>query len=200
MGKNHATSCTAKSCIQRAMTGRKGVFAATGNARCLLKSPKRKQPKTNRGSLRGHIRASQTMLKNFTIRRGLTITIAGYTAALVVVLLAAVACLRQSNQALEQMYTTDTVALTHLKTSSERLLQVRLSLGSFETLFMLGKAGDDLLPNARKTAEGQRRRVQRLSRQASRRPGRVARASREDNTRRTDQARDRPRIQRAFAE
>jgi methyl-accepting chemotaxis protein len=49
------------------------------------------------------------------------------------------------------MYTTDTVALTHLKTSSERLLQVRLSLGSFETLFMMGKAGDDLLPNARKT-------------------------------------------------
>jgi methyl-accepting chemotaxis protein-1 (serine sensor receptor) len=91
------------------------------------------------------------MLKNFTIRRGLTITIAGYTAALVVVLLAAVACLRQSSQALEQMYTTDTVALTHLKTSSERLLQVRLSLGSFETLFMMGKAGDDLLPNARKT-------------------------------------------------
>src|SRR5580698_6474866 len=92
-----------------------------------------------------------TMFKNFTIRRGLTVTIAGYTVALLIVLLAAVAGLRQSNQALEQMYSTDTVALTHLKTSSERLLQVRLALGSFETLFMLGKAGDDLLPNARKT-------------------------------------------------
>jgi methyl-accepting chemotaxis protein I, serine sensor receptor len=95
--------------------------------------------------------AIKTMLKNFTIRRGLTITIAGYTLALVAVLLAAALCLRQSNQALEQMVATDTVAITHLKTSSQRLLQVRLALGSFETLFMLGKAGDDLLPNARKT-------------------------------------------------
>jgi methyl-accepting chemotaxis protein I, serine sensor receptor len=95
--------------------------------------------------------AFKTMFKNFTIRRGLTITIAGYTLALLVVLLAAAACLRQSNQALEQMVATDTAAITHLKTSSQRLLQVRLALGSFETLFMLGKAGDDLLPNARKT-------------------------------------------------
>jgi len=92
-----------------------------------------------------------TMFKNFTIRRGLTVTIAGYTVALLIVLLAAVAGLRQSNQALEQMYSTDTVALTHLKTSSERLLQVRLALGNFETLFTLGKASDDLLPSARKT-------------------------------------------------
>ncbi|MGV7246726.1 iron-sulfur cluster assembly scaffold protein, partial [Caballeronia sp. M23-90] len=40
------------------------------------------------------------MFNNFTIRRGLTITIAGYTLAIVAVLLAAAACLRQSNQAL----------------------------------------------------------------------------------------------------
>ncbi len=113
------------------------------------------KPNVPRSLLRKSARCSlaasnENMLKNFTIRRGLTLTIAGYTAALLVVLCAAVACLRQGNQALEQMYATDTVALTHLKTSSERLLQVRLALANFETAFTLGKASDDLLPNARK--------------------------------------------------
>ncbi|TKC87331.1 HAMP domain-containing protein [Trinickia terrae] len=88
------------------------------------------------------------MFKRFTIRGGLTLTIAGYTLALIAAMFVGMLGLRQSNDALEQMYATDTAALTHLKTSSERLLQVRLALGNFETLFSLGRAGDDLLPKA----------------------------------------------------
>ncbi|CAB3656373.1 Methyl-accepting chemotaxis protein I [Trinickia soli] len=88
------------------------------------------------------------MLKRFTIRGGLTLTIAGYTLALMAAMAAGMLGLKKSNDALQQMYATDTAALTHLKTSSERMLQVRLALGSYETLFSMGKAGDDLLPKA----------------------------------------------------
>jgi methyl-accepting chemotaxis protein len=89
------------------------------------------------------------MFKRFTIRGGLTLTIAGYTLALIAAMAAGMLGLQKSNDALKQMYATDTAALTHLKTSSERMLQVRLALGSYETLFSMGKAGDDLLPKAR---------------------------------------------------
>jgi methyl-accepting chemotaxis protein I, serine sensor receptor len=88
------------------------------------------------------------MFKRFTIRAGLTLTIAGYTLALMAAMAAGMLGLQKSNNALQQMYATDTAALTHLKTSSERMLQVRLALGSYETLFSMGKAGDDLLPKA----------------------------------------------------
>jgi len=88
------------------------------------------------------------MFKRFTIRGGLTLTIAGYTLALMAAMAAGMLSLQKSNDALKQMYATDTAALTHLKTSSERMLQVRLALGSYETLFSMGKAGDDLLPKA----------------------------------------------------
>ena len=88
------------------------------------------------------------MFKRFTIRGGLTLTIAGYTLALMAAMAAGMLGLQKSNDALQQMYATDTAALTHLKTSSERMLQVRLALGSYETLFSMGKAGDDLLPKA----------------------------------------------------
>ncbi|MGG1943379.1 methyl-accepting chemotaxis protein [Trinickia sp. NRRL B-1857] len=88
------------------------------------------------------------MFKRFTIRGGLTLTIAGYTLALIAAMGAGMLGLQKSNDALKQMYATDTAALTHLKTSSERMLQVRLALGSYETLFSMGKAGDDLLPKA----------------------------------------------------
>ncbi|HTH76916.1 MAG TPA: methyl-accepting chemotaxis protein [Trinickia sp.] len=94
---------------------------------------------------RAHVDA---MFKRFTIRGGLTLTIAGYTLALMAAMAAGMLSLQKSNDALKQMYATDTAALTHLKTSSERMLQVRLALGSYETLFSMGKAGDDLLPKA----------------------------------------------------
>ncbi|WP_207001504.1 methyl-accepting chemotaxis protein [Trinickia mobilis] len=88
------------------------------------------------------------MFKRFTIRGGLTLTIAGFTLALIATMAVGMLGLKQSNDALEQMYATDTAALTHLKTSSERMLQVRLALGNFETLFSMGRASDDLLPKA----------------------------------------------------
>jgi methyl-accepting chemotaxis protein len=91
------------------------------------------------------------MFKRFTIRGGLTLTIAGYTLALVATMAVGMLGLKHSNDALEQMYVTDTTALTHLKTSSERMLQVRLALGGYETLFAMGAASDDLLPKAKGT-------------------------------------------------
>ncbi|PTB19177.1 methyl-accepting chemotaxis protein [Trinickia symbiotica] len=88
------------------------------------------------------------MLNRLTIRGGLTLTIAGYTLALVATMAVAMLGLNQSNNALKQMFATDTAALTHLKTSSERMLQVRLALSSYETLFAMGEASDDMLPKA----------------------------------------------------
>ncbi|CAN7330605.1 methyl-accepting chemotaxis protein [Trinickia sp. LjRoot230] len=88
------------------------------------------------------------MLNRLTIRGGLTLTIAGYTLALIATMSVAMLGLNRSNDALRQMYATDTAALTHLKTSSERMLQVRLALSSYETLFAMGEASDDMLPKA----------------------------------------------------
>jgi two-component system chemotaxis sensor kinase CheA len=89
------------------------------------------------------------MFKRLTIQNGLTLTIAGYTLALIATMLVAVLGLKQSNDALKQTYATDTVAITHLKTSSELMLQVQLALGNYETLFSMGRASDDLLVKAR---------------------------------------------------
>ena len=94
-------------------------------------------------------RARDAMFKRLTIQNGLTLTIAGYTLALIATMLVAVLGLKQSNDALKQTYATDTVAITHLKTSSELMLQVQLALGNYETLFSMGRASDDLLPKAR---------------------------------------------------
>jgi two-component system chemotaxis sensor kinase CheA len=94
-------------------------------------------------------RARDAMFKRLTIQNGLTLTIAGYTLALIATMLVAVLGLKQSNDALKQTYATDTVAITHLKTSSELMLQVQLALGNYETLFSMGRASDDLLVKAR---------------------------------------------------
>ncbi|MGF6760880.1 two-component system chemotaxis sensor kinase CheA [Paraburkholderia sp. GAS33] len=93
--------------------------------------------------------ARNAMFKRLTIQNGLTLTIAGYTLALIATMLVAVLGLKQSNDALKQTYATDTVAITHLKTSSELMLQVQLALGNYETLFSMGRASDDLLVKAR---------------------------------------------------
>ncbi|TKC88763.1 HAMP domain-containing protein [Trinickia terrae] len=89
------------------------------------------------------------MFKRLTIQGGLTLTIAGYTFALIATMFVGMLGLKQSNDALKQMYATDTAAITRLKTSSERMLQVQLALGNYETLFTMGRASDDLLPKAR---------------------------------------------------
>jgi methyl-accepting chemotaxis protein I, serine sensor receptor len=89
------------------------------------------------------------MFKHVTIRGGLTLTIAGYTLALVATMIVGMLGLARSNGALEQMYATDTAVLSPLNTSGERMLQTRLALANFETLFSMGRASDALLPKAR---------------------------------------------------
>ncbi|MGN6314994.1 methyl-accepting chemotaxis protein [Trinickia sp.] len=79
------------------------------------------------------------MLRMTNIRAALTVTVVGYTGALVMVIAASIAGLKSANHALEQMYSVQTAALTALGDSSENLLQARVDLGSYETLVAQGK-------------------------------------------------------------
>ncbi|TKC82998.1 HAMP domain-containing protein [Trinickia terrae] len=79
------------------------------------------------------------MFRNATVRMALTLTIAGFTGALMLVIAASIAGLQTANRALEKMYSEETAALQHLTASSEALLQVRVDLGAYETLVAQGK-------------------------------------------------------------
>jgi len=79
------------------------------------------------------------MIRNVTIRGGLAATIAGCTLLLMLVIAAAVFALVKSNGALDAMYSDDTAAVVHLKTSSERLLMFRVGMGDVEQLISAGK-------------------------------------------------------------
>ena len=85
------------------------------------------------------------MVRIANVRAALTLTVAGYTGALVLVIAASVAGLRSANAALETMYSSETAALTHLAESSANLLQARVDLGSYETLVAQGKPTDATL-------------------------------------------------------
>lgn len=85
------------------------------------------------------------MFRNTTIRTALTITIAGYTAALMLVIATSIASLKTANTALDRMHSEETAALRHLNASSEALLQVRVDLGAYETLVAQGKPTDAVL-------------------------------------------------------
>ncbi|MGP8437879.1 methyl-accepting chemotaxis protein [Paraburkholderia fungorum] len=85
------------------------------------------------------------MFRNTTIRVALTITIAGYTAALMLVIVTSIVGLKAANTALDRMYREETAALRHLTASSDALLQVRVDLGAFETLVAQGKPTDAVL-------------------------------------------------------
>ncbi|EEA02401.1 methyl-accepting chemotaxis sensory transducer [Burkholderia sp. H160] len=85
------------------------------------------------------------MFSNTTIRTALTVTIAGYTAALIFVIAISVAGLKTTNAALEKMYSEETVALRHIAASGEALLTVRVDLGAYETLVAQGKPTDAVL-------------------------------------------------------
>jgi methyl-accepting chemotaxis protein-1 (serine sensor receptor) len=85
------------------------------------------------------------MFRNTTIGTALTVTIAGYTAALVFVIATSTAGLKTANTALDRMYSEETAALRHLNASSEALLQVRVDLGAYETLVAQGKPTDAVL-------------------------------------------------------
>ncbi|WP_133647276.1 methyl-accepting chemotaxis protein [Paraburkholderia flava] len=74
-----------------------------------------------------------------TIRGGLAATIVGYTLLLMLVIVAGSAGLYSSNTAMSEMYRDDTASLLHLKTSSERLLQLRGGLGEVEQIISAGQ-------------------------------------------------------------
>ena len=65
-------------------------------------------------------------MRNVTVRLALTLTIAGFTAALMRVIAASIAGLKTANRALEKMYSEETAALQRLDASSEALLDVQV--------------------------------------------------------------------------
>ncbi|WP_321956510.1 methyl-accepting chemotaxis protein [Paraburkholderia bannensis] len=89
------------------------------------------------------------MLRNITIRGGLTLVIGIFVAFLLVVIGVAYGALKLTNESLLDTQRT-AQSLAVLKTSSERLLQVRLALGGYETLFSVGKSTEGMLDQAHK--------------------------------------------------
>ncbi|MBB3261978.1 methyl-accepting chemotaxis protein [Paraburkholderia bannensis] len=89
------------------------------------------------------------MLRNITIRGGLTLVIGIFVAFLLVVIGVAYGALKLTNESLLDTQRS-AQSLAALKTSSERLLQVRLALGGYETLFSVGKSTDGMLDQAHK--------------------------------------------------
>lgn len=97
------------------------------------------------------------MFRNATIRIALTITIASYTAALMLVIATSITALKTANTALDKMYSDETTALRHLTASSEALLQVRVDLGAYETLVAQGKPTDAVLARVHAELAGSER-------------------------------------------
>ena len=89
------------------------------------------------------------MLNNITIRGGLTLVIGVFVAFLLTVIGVGYGALKLASNGLQDVQR-NSVALTRLNVSSAKLLQARLALGSYETLFSVGKQTDDLLPAAHK--------------------------------------------------
>ncbi|MFM0499344.1 methyl-accepting chemotaxis protein [Paraburkholderia caffeinilytica] len=89
------------------------------------------------------------MLNNITIRGGLTLVISVFVVFLLTVIGVGYGALKLANSSLDETQHS-AAALSHLKASSEKLLQVQLALGSYQTLFSVGKQTDDLLPAAHK--------------------------------------------------
>ena len=89
------------------------------------------------------------MLKNLTIRGGLTLVISVFVAFLLTVIGVGYGALKLANSSLDETQHS-AAAMSHLKASTEKLLQVQLALGSYQTLFSVGKQTDDLLPAAHK--------------------------------------------------
>ncbi|MBN3804171.1 HAMP domain-containing protein [Paraburkholderia sp. Ac-20336] len=87
------------------------------------------------------------MLNNITIRGGLTLVISVFVAFLLTVIAVGYGALKLANNSLDDTQRSE-IALSHLKASSEKLLQVQLALGTYQTLFSVGKQTDDLLPAA----------------------------------------------------
>ncbi|WP_042301556.1 methyl-accepting chemotaxis protein [Paraburkholderia kururiensis] len=99
------------------------------------------------------------MLDNITIRGGLTLVIGVFVAFLLTVIGVGFGALKLANNGIEDAQRS-AAALSSLRTSSEKLLRVRLALGSYETLFSVGKQTDTLLPAAHKVLEDSTREFQ----------------------------------------
>ena len=87
------------------------------------------------------------MLRNITIRGGLTLVIGIFVAFLLIVIGVSYGALKITNDSLRDAQR-GAQSLNALKTSSEQLLQVRLTLGSYETRFSVGKSTDGMLDQA----------------------------------------------------
>jgi len=89
------------------------------------------------------------MLRNISIRTSITLVIAVFFAMLAVASAAGVGALKQSNDALREMYENDTSALISLKSSDELLQHARVSLDSYMALYGVGDPEPELLAAAR---------------------------------------------------
>ncbi|WP_118182386.1 methyl-accepting chemotaxis protein [Paraburkholderia phosphatilytica] len=89
------------------------------------------------------------MFNNISIRTRLTLTICAFVGLLLTVIVIGYGAIKLASESLVDTQRSS-IGMSTLKTSSEKLLQVRLALGSYETLFSVGKQTDDLLPNAHK--------------------------------------------------
>jgi methyl-accepting chemotaxis protein len=89
------------------------------------------------------------MFKGFSIRAGTTLVISIFVAILAIVSVAGIVSLKLSNDALREMYETDTQALVSLKSSDALLQRARVSLDSYQALYGLGDPEPALLDEAR---------------------------------------------------
>ncbi|MEW9582412.1 Tar ligand binding domain-containing protein [Paraburkholderia sp. DGU8] len=89
------------------------------------------------------------MFKGLTIRAGMTLVIAGFVIILAVGSVAGIVALKLGNDALREMYETDTSALVALKTSDALLQRARVSLNSYHALYGLVDPEPALLDAAR---------------------------------------------------
>src|ERR1700754_254112 len=89
------------------------------------------------------------MLRNISIRTSITLVIAVFFAMLAVASASGGGALKQSNDALREMYENDTSALISLKSSDELLQHARVSLDSYMALYGVGDPEPELLAAAR---------------------------------------------------
>ena len=92
------------------------------------------------------------MLNHLTIRQGLTFVVGVFAVFLLVVIGVGWGALKLGNDGL-QSERQSAAAMSALMSSSEELLQVRLALAGYETLFSVGKETDGLLKTAQQKLE-----------------------------------------------
>jgi methyl-accepting chemotaxis protein-1 (serine sensor receptor) len=89
------------------------------------------------------------MFRNTSIRGNITFVITAFVVILLIVIGVSVGMLKLSNDGMSKMYEEDTRILVELKTSSELLQRVRVSLDSYHALYGIGDPEPQLLANAR---------------------------------------------------